>query len=187
MNPDDPRAQRSRSRLRAAILELAAVREPATITMSEIAKLAGVNRATVYQHFPDVDALVTDAMEEAVAQLAQAAARCPADAPRDEVPQPLSKLFRHVAESAGLYRRMLGPQGSPLFAARMRERLTLELADTLRARRRPPGFDEVPPAVHAAYLAGALTGVIAHWVADDPPACADETALAFWRLFRPRP
>ncbi|UCM89080.1 TetR/AcrR family transcriptional regulator [Streptomyces marincola] len=185
MNPDDPRAVRSRTRLRAAVLELATAKDPAAITMSEVAKRAGVNRTTVYQHFPDVNALVTDAMEEAVAQVAGAAALCPLDAPRDEVPQPLETLFRHVTDSAALYRHMLGPQGSARFAARMRERLTAELAASFRAGRRPPGFDDVPPETHAAYLAGALIGVLATWITDEVPAPAEETALAFWRLFRP--
>ncbi|MFD0899404.1 TetR/AcrR family transcriptional regulator [Actinomadura sediminis] len=184
MNPDDPRAVRSRARLRAAILELAAAKEPTAITMSEVARHAGVNRATVYQHFPDVDALVTDAMEDAVAHVARAAALCPLDAPPDDVPPPLHALFQHIADNAPLYRRMLGSQGSALFAARMRTRLTTELAASFRAGRRPAGFDDVPSGVHAAYLAGALIGVLATWIEDDAPASAEETARAFWRLFR---
>ncbi|WP_406383624.1 TetR/AcrR family transcriptional regulator [Streptomyces sp. NBC_01618] len=184
MNLDDPRAQRSRARLRTTILELAAVKDPAAITMSEVAKRAGVNRATVYQHFPDVNALLTDAMEEAMTHVARAAALCPLDARRDDAPQPLNALFRHIADSATLYRRMLGTQGCALFAARMRERLTAELAASFREGRRPAGFNDVRAEVHAAYLAGALMGVIATWVTDESPAPAEETALAFWRLFR---
>ncbi|MFC6064949.1 TetR/AcrR family transcriptional regulator [Streptomyces ochraceiscleroticus] len=184
MNLDDPRAQRSRARLRTAILELVADKDPAAISMSEVAKQAGLNRATVYQHFPDVNALVTDAMEDAVAQVARAAALCPQDAPRDEVPEPLHELFQHITANAALYRRMLGTHGSALFATRMRERLTAELAGAFRDGRRPSGFDDVPPEVHAAYLAGALIGVIATWITDDAPAPAGDRALAFWRLFR---
>ncbi|MFI9627472.1 TetR/AcrR family transcriptional regulator [Streptomyces sp. NPDC052042] len=184
MNLDDPRAQRSRARLRTTILELAAVKDPAEITMSEVAKHADVNRATVYQHFPDVDALVTDAMEEAVTHVARAAALCPLDAPRNEVPQPLNDVFQHVTDNAALYRRMLGPQGSALFVARLRERLTMELVTSFREGRRPAGFDDVPDAVHAAYLAGALIGVIATWVTEDTPVSAPTAALAFWRLFQ---
>lgn len=184
MNLDDPRAQRSRARLRTAILELAAAKETAAITMSEVARHAGVNRATVYQHFPDVNALVTDAMDDAVAHVARAAALCPLDAPRDDVPPPLSALFQHISDNATLYRRMLGSRGSALFAARMRARLTTELVVSFREGRRPAGFDDVPAEVHAAYLAGALIGVLATWVDDDVPAPAEETALAFWRLFR---
>ncbi|MBL1066149.1 TetR/AcrR family transcriptional regulator [Streptomyces sp. 7-21] len=182
MNPDDPRAQRSRARLRTAILRLAAAKDPTAITMSEVARQAGVNRATVYQHFPDVNALITDALDDAVAHVARAASLCPLDAPHGTVPEPLRELFRHVEERAGLYRRMLGTRGSAQFAARLRERVTGELLAAFRAGRRPRGFADVPPQTHAAYLAGALTGVIASWVTSDAPAPADDTAAAFWRL-----
>ena len=50
MQAHDPRARPSRTRLRKAILELAATKEIGAITMSEIARQAGVNRATVYQY-----------------------------------------------------------------------------------------------------------------------------------------
>ena len=121
---------------------------------------------------------------EGTERVARAAALCPLDAPRDELPAPLGELFQHIADGAPLYRRMLGTQGSALFAARMRERLTTELTSSFRDGRRPVGFDDVPVEVHAAFLAGALTGVIASWVTEDVPAPAEETALAFWRLFR---
>ncbi|MFE7131374.1 TetR/AcrR family transcriptional regulator [Streptomyces sp. NPDC057638] len=184
MNLDDPRAQRTRARLRAAILELTVAKDPAAITMTEVARHAGVNRATVYQHFPDVNALVTDAMEDAVTHVTRAAALCPVDAPRDTVPAPLDALFRHVSDGAALYRRMLGTQGSTLFTTRLRERLTGELTTSFREGRRPPGFEDVPVELHAAYLAGALMGVLTTWITQETPAPADGTALAFWRLFR---
>ncbi|MFZ4291587.1 TetR/AcrR family transcriptional regulator C-terminal domain-containing protein [Streptomyces cellulosae] len=131
-----------------------------------------------------MNALVTNAMADAVAHVARAAALCPLDAPRDEAPPPLHALFRHVSDSRPLYRRMLGDQGSALFGARLRERLTAELTAAFCEGRRPAGFEDVPAELRAAYLAGALIAVVATWVADETPASAEETALAFWRLFR---
>lgn len=164
------------------MLELALQQELATITMSALAKRAEVNRATVYLHYSDVDSLITDAMDDAVTAVARAAALCPLDAPRDRAPLPLVELFEHVAVNAGMYRRMLGAHGSARFGARMRERLTAELTQRFAEGRRPCGWDDVPVDMHAAYLAGALVGVIAHWVADG--GSAEDSALAFWRLFR---
>ncbi|MFC5827487.1 TetR/AcrR family transcriptional regulator [Nonomuraea insulae] len=184
MNSDDPRAVRTRARLKAAVLELAAGQELATITVSALAKRAEVNRATVYLHYPDVDSLVTDAMEDTVAAVAKAAALCPLDAPRDRAPGPLAELFEHVAANATMYARMLGSHGSARFGARMRERLTAELTVRFAEGRRPGGWDDVPVDVHAAYLAGALVGVIAHCAAGERSEHAEAAALAFWRLFR---
>ncbi|PDP89215.1 TetR family transcriptional regulator [Glycomyces fuscus] len=204
MNPDDPRVQRTRDRLRTALLSLTAESESGSVTVSTVARRAGVNRATVYQHYADLDALITDAMESAVAHVARCAALCPLDAPRDRAPEPLVDLFGHVADSAVLYRRMLSDHGSARFTNRLRGRLAEELAARFEEGARPPGFDGVPVRTHAAYLAGALVGVIADWVGvraggaaepgetaapDGAPAprgatAPQDAALAFWRLVR---
>ncbi|WP_180903489.1 TetR/AcrR family transcriptional regulator [Nonomuraea indica] len=184
MNPDDPRAQRTRARLRAAVLDLAAEHEFGSITMSAVARRAEVNRATVYLHYPDLDALVTDAMDDTISHVARAAALCPLDSPRDHAPEPLVTLFGHVAAHATLFERMLDAQGSARFTARLRERLTTELTGRFARGARPAGHADVPVEVHAAYLAGALTGVVAHWVSGGRRTPPEEIALAFWRLFR---
>lgn len=185
MNPDDPRARRTRARLHAAILHLAAHQDPAALTMAAVARHADVNRATVYQHYPDLDTLLAEAMEQAVTRLARAAALCPLDAPPDHAPPPLLDLFTHLAESAPLYRRMLGTHGSARFTTRLRQGLTTALADRFTSGHRPPAPDGVPADLHAAYLAGALTGVITHWLTEHPDQPPGDTALCFWRLFRP--
>ncbi|NRQ34965.1 TetR/AcrR family transcriptional regulator [Nonomuraea sp. NN258] len=184
MNVDDPRVQRTRARLRAAILDLSADHDLADITMSAVAKRAEINRATVYQHYPDLDSLVTDAMEDAMVRIVQAAGLCPFDAPRDVVPPPLAELFEHVAAQAPLYARMLDAHGSARLAVGLRERLTTELTRRFAEGNRPSGHGDVPVELHAAYLAGALCGVVAHWITAPRPRPAHETALAFWRLFR---
>ncbi|WP_017594998.1 TetR/AcrR family transcriptional regulator [Nocardiopsis potens] len=182
MNPDDPRAQRTRARLREAALTLAADADPGTLGVAAIARTAGVNRATVYAHYRDADELLTDAMEDALSQAARAAAVCPLDAPPDRAPAPIRDLFEHVAANAALYRKMLGPQGSPRFAARMRERMTEELTTRFTRGERPSGPTDTPADLHAAYLAGALTGLIAHWTANTPALPAGRAADTAWRL-----
>ncbi|HEX5542924.1 MAG TPA: TetR/AcrR family transcriptional regulator [Micromonospora sp.] len=184
MEPVDPRTRRTRESLRDAVRDLAFERELSDITMAQVAQRAGVNRATVYLHYPDLDMLLADAVEEEVARLARAAALCPLEAPRDVAPQPLVDLFEQVASDAVRYRRMLGPQGSPRCIARIREGLAAELQHRFEQGARPGGFEDVPVDLHAAYLAGAITGVITHWITSDRPAPAAEVALATWRLFR---
>ncbi|GAA5117198.1 TetR/AcrR family transcriptional regulator [Pseudonocardia adelaidensis] len=181
MPPDDPRARRTRASLRSAALELAGERDPAGVTLSAVANRAGINRATVYLHYPDLDALFADAMEEAVTTVARAAQLCPLDAPAGSAPPPLVELFEHVRAHATLYARMLGPQGSARFASRLREALGVALVERFRAGARPVPAEGVPIGVHAAYLAGALAGVIAHCAAGEPRPAAD-TARATWQL-----
>ncbi|MFI6574644.1 TetR/AcrR family transcriptional regulator [Nocardiopsis sp. NPDC050513] len=189
MNPDDPRVQRTRDRLRAALRSLATGHRLGSLTVAAVARHAGVNRATVYQHYPDLDALVADTMEDAVAHVARCAELCPLDVPGDRPPEPLVDLFARVAEDAVLYRGMLSDQGSARFSHLLRDRLTEVLAARFGQGARPPGSGGVPVRVHAAYLAGALVGVIAEAVRE-PDAGAgpaadrgpEAVAAATWRL-----
>jgi AcrR family transcriptional regulator len=96
------------------------------------------------------------------------------------------ELFEHVTAHATLYARMLGAHGSARFAARLREALAEALLQRFRDGARPRSADGVPLPVHAAYLAGALTGVIAHCAGDEQRQAAD-TAAATWRLLAAPP
>lgn len=64
--PLDARQIRTRSALRAAILDLASERPFAGISVGEIAGKAGVGYATFFRHYRDKDALFADAAEELI-------------------------------------------------------------------------------------------------------------------------
>ncbi|MEU0488069.1 TetR/AcrR family transcriptional regulator [Nocardiopsis sp. NPDC006139] len=182
MNPDDPRARRTRAGLRAALLTLLADTAPERVTVSAVAREAGINRATVYQHYPDIDALVADAMEDALAHVARCAALCPLEAPEKGAPAPLVDLFAHVAEHAALYRTLLAGD----FAHRLRAGVAGELRERFAAGARPPGTGGVPDRALAAHLSGGLVALIADRVAADAPAAsAEEAAGVAWRLLAP--
>ncbi|NYI06942.1 TetR/AcrR family transcriptional regulator [Allostreptomyces psammosilenae] len=148
---EDPRVRRTRDLLRRAALELAAERDPDGITVADIAERATVNRATVYQHYADRDALLLDAMGETIADLSRACARCPLTSPSERVPAELVELFRHVERHAALYGRVLGPRGSARAAGRLREVLAEEILAQLTAAAPAPAVpgsaDPAPPAV----------------------------------------
>jgi AcrR family transcriptional regulator len=52
------RQRETRRRIVEATIELHRTRGPANTTISEVARLAGVNRLTVYNHFPDITDLL---------------------------------------------------------------------------------------------------------------------------------
>ena len=54
----DARARRSLERLSTAVLELAAVKNPETLSVAEIARTAGVHRSTFYEHSDSPSALL---------------------------------------------------------------------------------------------------------------------------------
>lgn len=180
----DPRVQRTRALLCSAALELAAERDVETLTIADIAERATVNRATVYLHYRDRDALLLAAMEEEVGRLARATAQCPLTRAAGRAPKELVDLFRHVEANDTLYQRMLGPSGAARFINRLRELLAHEVAVQLRGPEADAPADHPSIELRAHYLAGAFVGVFTHWVSMPDRPSAAQAAREVWALLR---
>ena len=63
------RADRSKSALKAAFLELFQMKEPEEITVVELCQKAGLNRSTFYAHYDYMDMLIRDVLRESVAEV----------------------------------------------------------------------------------------------------------------------
>jgi AcrR family transcriptional regulator len=85
-------------RIIGATLELVTARGLGNVTMSDIAKTAGVARQTLYNHFTDVDGIVAHAIgqhnDESIRQLRSAAAVV--ESPGEK----LTQLVRHIAQTS---------------------------------------------------------------------------------------
>jgi AcrR family transcriptional regulator len=66
---DDPRAERSRAQLSAALTALLRTREPRDISVSALCAEAGVSRPTFYQHFTSIDEVAVAGVEQRFARL----------------------------------------------------------------------------------------------------------------------
>ena len=62
--PERADAARNRTRVLAAAAELFATRDPRTVTMDDVAKAAGVGRATVYRRYPDTWSIAVALLDE---------------------------------------------------------------------------------------------------------------------------
>ena len=62
--PERADAARNRARVLAAAAELFTTRDPRTVTMDDIAKAAGVGRATVYRRYPDTGSIAVALLDE---------------------------------------------------------------------------------------------------------------------------
>jgi hypothetical protein len=118
----------------------------------------------------------------------------------------LLAFFTHLADHAGLYRTLLGPQGSARVIDHVRRRATV--AAHVGARRSacgdhtpaPIGYSpgdasdykmniapdykvDIPHDVPAAFAAGALIGVATDWMQRGCPCAPAEMAALTWPLF----
>lgn len=179
----DPRALRTRQALQRALLDLAAERPFEELTVGDIARRAGVNRSTFYQHYADRETLLADALDEVLAATSIDLGSEPIE-PGPEAPAALIAYVRHVDERADLYRQALGPRGSGVAAERLRAKIESVVRHHLaQAGGRSP-YAGIPPEIVAAGITSSGLGVLRAWLDSTPRAAPDVAALWLWRMLR---
>lgn len=175
MTPD-PRTLRTRARLRAALFDECAGRPLDQVSLSAVARRAGVGRATLYLHYEGLQALAVDACADVVRDAVDALHAWTAPPGPDTPPAPLTEFLTAVAARADLYRGLLTEGGGgPLGTLLHHELRARSLADRVRA-------GTPHPALAASATAAVFTGLLADWLhgrLDLPP---DALAAHIWRL-----
>ncbi|MEU8383908.1 TetR/AcrR family transcriptional regulator C-terminal domain-containing protein [Streptosporangium sp. NPDC048865] len=187
----DRRVRRTQTALARALIHLVGERELSRITVADVAECAGVSRSTFYDHYRDVHELAEvacTAMIDGLIESLPGPGPETAD-PAPEATQSLEAFFASLAEHAGLYRTLLGPQGSARVVDHIRRRIAATVHDRLRqiADGDPAGYpsppSDIPHDVPAAFTAGALIGVAADWLQRGCPRPPAEMAALTWPLF----
>ncbi|QEO14424.1 TetR/AcrR family transcriptional regulator [Agromyces intestinalis] len=175
----DPRIARTRRSLQGALLELAREHPLDEIAIADIAERAGVNRSSFYQHYPDKDTLLADALDAAVEE---AGASLPElDGRLDAPPEALVSYLRHYDENADLYRRVLGAQGSGVARARLRARIEQMALEGIRMSG-ADAYQGLPLDVAAAGVTGSVLGVLEAWLERDPRPPLETAVDWVWRM-----
>ncbi|MFC5831529.1 TetR/AcrR family transcriptional regulator [Nonomuraea insulae] len=187
----DRRVRRTQAALARALIQLVEEQDLPRISVADVAERAGVSRSTFYDHYRDVhelaEAACTAMIDRLMASLPSPGPRSQALAP--EVTQSLTAFFASLAEHAGLYRALLGPQGSARVVDHIRRRAAAEVHDRLRAAVTSGELPEhagtpldMPHDVPAAFTAGALIGVASDWLQRGCPRPPAEMAALTWPL-----
>ncbi|MEW5811057.1 MAG: TetR/AcrR family transcriptional regulator [Actinomycetota bacterium] len=94
----------ARARIIDAVLELAAITGLRKLSMDEVARRAGLGRATVYTYFPGRDALLSAAITEELSRLTAAVAEAVADLaePDDRLVHGFARAYRYLRDHAPL-------------------------------------------------------------------------------------
>jgi AcrR family transcriptional regulator len=139
-----------------AILEAAldALAGDPDASMAEIARRAGVVRATIYAHFPTRESLLDFVMERAVAQVAEATAA--AEPARGEPQEALERVLRATWRKLDLFHALLAINTARLSAEELRRRhlpVTTQFAPLIERGQKDGVFRrDVPVTWHLAVL-----------------------------------
>ncbi|MFG6194357.1 TetR/AcrR family transcriptional regulator [Nonomuraea sp. JJY05] len=177
----DPRVRRTQAALQRTLIDLVQDRDLSRISVADVAERAGVSRSTFYDHYRDVHELAEAACTTMIDDLIEAIPDPGARKVPDAAPDTLLTFFTHLDEHAGLYRSVLGPQGSARVINHVRRHATV--AAYVGARRAateddaPTDFTaQTPHDVPAAFTAGALIGVAIDWLQHGCPRSPAEMA-----------
>ncbi|MDX3108268.1 TetR/AcrR family transcriptional regulator [Nonomuraea angiospora] len=177
----DPRVRRTQAALQRTLIGLVQDGDLSRISVADVAERAGVSRSTFYDHYRDVHELAEAACTTMIDDLIEAIPDPGVRDVPDDAPDTLLTFFAHLDEHAGLYRSVLGPQGSARVIDHVRRHATV--AAYVGARRKAAGDGtptdytaQTPHDVPAAFTAGALIGVATDWLQHGCPRSPAEMA-----------
>ncbi|MER6463483.1 TetR/AcrR family transcriptional regulator [Streptomyces sp. NPDC001228] len=173
---EDPRAARTRARLRAALLAECAERPLAELGVAALVRRAGVGRATFYVHYDDLEALAVDACADVVRDAVDALHAWRGRPDPVHAPPALRDFFTGLVPHRELYRELLAPGGGgPLGRVLHRDLRARSLAE-----RELAGAADAP--LVASAVAATFGGVLADWLHGLLAAGPGEVADQVWQL-----
>ncbi|WP_433516604.1 TetR/AcrR family transcriptional regulator [Nonomuraea sp. CA-143628] len=180
----DRRVRRTRTALARALIQLVEEQDLSRISVSDVAEGAGVSRSAFYDHYRDVHELAEDACTAMIDGLIESLPAPELDSPDlvGEAIRSLAAFFASLAEHAGLYRALLGLEGSARVVGHIRHRMATVIREHLVAADAGQWPELVPHDVTAAFTAGALLGVAVDWLEGGCTRTPAEMAEVIWPL-----
>lgn len=132
----DTRVVRSRKVLKSALLQLLSEKPFSLIKTNEIAKAAGINRVTFYDHFSTKEELLDELVDDVLSEYGDIIEASPGDAKglasSDELYHTIRSSVRHIKKHAEFYRIMLLTNGVPDLSNRLHDQMSASLHKTFR-------------------------------------------------------
>ena len=181
----DARQLRTRARLARAILDLAAVKAVADITVSELATMAQINRSTFYEHSDSPTTLLRSTLRDELDVIRDRNLTNPTDVTAS-VRSATLDVLTHVDSHAEIYSRALGHED----AGELHSMLSAHFERSVRLLldhgtvEIPAPASEFTRASVARFIADGTVGAIDVWLHTPAPRTPDDF-LASYRTVMP--
>jgi AcrR family transcriptional regulator len=175
---DDLRVKRTHKLVLEALIEQTVQKGFSALTVSDITKHAGINRATFYRHFKDKFDLL-DSYAQAVYELLEVGLQKPNKGDTTQIYQGLTRVLDHIRANARFYQVMMGKHGDPAFTDKIRQYIQKRIRRSL-----PPELkqDEKSIDLYISYSSSASIGAILWWLEHELPYSAEEMAAILYQL-----
>ena len=158
----DRRTKYTKSVIRQALFELLQDKPIAKITVTDICKLADINRSTFYSYYEDVYALLTQIQNELFENVVFTLSTS----------DWYSELLKLVDENKDLFQILIGPHGDPSF---IRQLFYLGYDNSMHIwQKLYPNASSTIMDYSYAYLANGVIGILENWVAGGYEQTIDE-------------
>ncbi len=179
---DDLRVKRTHKLLLEALLKQTVQKGFSALTVSDISRHAGINRATFYRHFRDKFDLL-DNYAQAVYELLdvppEAGPQKPNKVDANQIYQGLIRIVDHIRANAMFYRVMLGKNGDPAFTDKIRQYIGKRIRRSLPIHLQTA---EMSIDLYVSYSSSASVGAILWWLEHDMPYSSEELATILYQL-----
>ncbi len=173
----DPRVGRTRALLAQALVALLSRRSYVRIRVSDIARRAGIGRATFYAHFASKDALLRSEIERVVLPML-------VEVPGDPGMFDCTRFFAHVHSARAIYLSLMAAPARAVTEAIVRDVLEPHIARPLAARAAANAAH--PQAGYLArFVAGTMLLLIGWSLEQTEPPPPAQLQAAFRRLVGP--
>jgi AcrR family transcriptional regulator len=183
----DRRQIRTKQLLRKALMELFEEKGLESITVSELAERAGINRGTFYLHYYDVADLLEKTKSEMLGGLEEIMAKLNLldmfDHANREKPYPVVvELIEYFGRHRDYFEVILGPRGVSAFPMILKELMKKHMYNKLSIYQPEEGHMLVPRDYFVAYVSSANIGIIQQWFLNGCNVPPRELAMMIMRM-----
>ena len=179
----DSRTRRTKAALRAGLAALIREKGVAGVTVRELAERAGINRATFYIHYHDIDDMLGHIYREILSDLAAVLEMHQKEESAERPFSILCDIFRFLQKHSAMCAALLSERGDPAFIEQIKAPLRDKCVRDWK-RLRPDEPNEHRAAYFASYIVSGCVGLFEHWLKGGMQETPEEMAQLADRMIR---